>query len=218
MVVNGTGLIPYYTWNVTDGMYSNVFYGANFVDYVGKVEKKLTMVRPANGQQYDSYIMGYYFDLTINGTNAADSTTLAAINAIKAIPERVSYEQRDLVEAARAAYDKIATIEQQAQVGNYADLISAEQRIKSLTPEAETPVEEPVEQEKEKIGYGWIVGVFVVLVGIAAMVGAMVLRKDKGEEAQDSDDQAEPQETTEEEEIREIPEEEETQESASEEE
>ena len=134
------GLIPYFMWNVSGGMYSNVFYGANFVDYVGYVEEKLMMVRPVNGEHYDSFIMNQYFDFTLEGPAAPDDVALAAIRAIKAIPERVTLDDRGLVEAARAAYDKIATIAQQALVTNYADLVTAEQRIKALAAEAEVPV------------------------------------------------------------------------------
>lgn len=133
--INGMGLIPYFMWNATGGMYSNVFYGANFVDHVGYVENKLTMVRPVNGQNYDTYIFNQYFDLVIDGPTGADDVTLVAIAAINAIPERVAYEDKALVEAARAAYLKIATTEQQALVTNYTDLVSAEQRIVALTPE-----------------------------------------------------------------------------------
>ena len=161
--IDGMGMLPYYMWNVSDGMYSNVFYGANFVDYVGYVEDKLTMVRPVNGEGYDSYIYGQYFDMTIDGAQAADKVTVAAINAINAIPERVGYEDRALVEAARAAYTRIATLMQQAQVFNYADLISAEQRITALTPAEDLPgetgaaeetqaAEEPAAAEKDADG------------------------------------------------------------------
>ena len=174
--ITGIGMLPYYMWNATDGLYSNVFYGANFVDYVGYVQDKLTMVRPVNGEGYDSYIYGQYFDMTIDGAQAADKVTLAAIAAIDAIPERVTYEDRALVEAARAAYTKIATTMQQAQVHNYADLISAEQRITALTPTEEAPAEgeqttveteaaETAAEEGKKGGIGGILALLVVAVG-----------------------------------------------------
>lgn len=63
---------------------------------------------------------------------------MAAIRAIKAIPEKVAYSDKALVEAARDAYNKIATVAQQALVTNYADLVSAEQRIVALTPADDT--------------------------------------------------------------------------------
>ncbi len=168
VTVTGMGMLPYYMWNVTDSLYSNVFYGATFVDYVGYVEDKLTMVRPVNGQNYDSFIFRQYFDLTIDGASAADDVTLSAIAAIKAIPERVTYENRAVVEEARAIYSRIATIEQQALVTNYADLITAEQRIIALTPTEEAPTE-PVETEPaEKGSSGVIAG---ILLGAAAAIG-----------------------------------------------
>ena len=180
--INGFGLLPYFMWNATGGQYSNIFYGANFVDYVGFVEQKLTMVRPANGQNYDSFIMDQYFDLEIMGANAADDTTLAAIKAINAIPERVAFTDKDIVDAARAAYSKIATIEQQALVTNYGTLVSAEQRIIALDP-ANQETEEPVDQEEpKKSGNGWVVAVVIAVVAAAA--AAVVVLKGKKTEAQ----------------------------------
>ena len=142
VAIIGEGIIPYFMWNATGGMYSNVFYGANFVDYVGYVENKLTMVRPVNGQGYENYIYNHYFDLRVMGAAAADDVTLAAINAIKLIPERVTLKDRAVVEAARTAYNKIATIEQQALVTNYDTLVTAEQRIKALSSVEDEPTTE----------------------------------------------------------------------------
>ncbi len=164
--ITGMGLIPYFMWNVTGGMYSNVFYGANFVDYVGYVEDKLTLVRPVNGEKYDSFILNQYFDLVLDGPAAPDETAMTAISAIKALPERVSWDDKALVEAARVAYDKIATIQQQALVTNYADLVSAEQRIKQLDPANET--EEDTETDAPTAdapkGTNWFVILLLVLV------------------------------------------------------
>ena len=190
--INGTGMLPYYMWNVSDGMYSNVFYGANFVDYVGYVEDKLTMVRPSNGEGYDSYIYDQYFDMVIDGSQAPDDVAMAAIAAIRAIPERVTYENKDLVENARAAYTKIATIMQQAQVYNYADLISAEQRITALTPAEEVPgetgaaeetgetkaAEAPAEPEKEGNG-GTVALILILAVLLGGGAGWFFLKKRK---------------------------------------
>ncbi len=165
--VVGNGTLPYFMWNVTDNMYSNVFYGANFRDYVGYVDSKLTMLSPANGKYYDSFIMGQYFNRVLSGPNAPDDVTISAIAAIDAIPERVTYEDKALVEAARAEYSKIATTEQQALVTNYSKLVTAEQRILALTPEEEAP------QAVEESGFpwGWIVaGAAVVLLAVLALV------------------------------------------------
>ncbi len=172
--IDSMNMVPYFMWNATSGMYSNAFYGANFVDYVGYVEDKLTMVRPANGQNYDSYVMSQYFDMVIDGERAPDKTTLVAISAIKAIPSGVTYENKALVEAARAAYDKVATHEQKALVLNYSDLVSAEQRILALTP-TEEPTEPVEQEEKSGLGGGWI----AVIVAAVAVIAVAVLRKRK---------------------------------------
>ena len=176
VIVNGMGLLPYYMWNATDGMYSNVFYGANFVDYVGKVENKLIMVRPANGEQYDSFVLDQYFDVTIDGAKAPDDSAVAAINAIKNIPEKVSYDHKDIVEAARAAYEKIATLEQKALVSNYADLVSAEQRVAALDPnaqpEGEEPTQEPVTEEPKNGALGGVI--LCVVVGVVLLACGVV--------------------------------------------
>ena len=128
----GNETVPYFMWNVTGSMYSNVFYGANFVDYVGYVESKPIMVSPINGVGYDSFICNQYFGYRIEGPAAPDKITVAAINAIKLIPERVTLSDKSIVQAAREAYNKIATLEQMALVSNYNILVSAEQRIAAL--------------------------------------------------------------------------------------
>ncbi len=170
--IDGMGMVPYFIWNATGEMYSNVFYGANFKDYVGYVEDKIMMVKPVNGVGYDSYICDQYFDLRIDGPAAPDEVAVKAIKAIKAIPERVTYEDKGLVEAARKAYDKIATIEQMALVFNYSDLISAEQRITALTPPAEVKVE-------EKVNVALIVVLSILAVVLAAAVFVCIKFKEK---------------------------------------
>lgn len=170
--INGMGLVPYFMWNVTGGMYSNVYYGATFVDYVGYVDEKLIMVRPVNGEHYDTFITKQYFDLVIDGPTAPDDITMAAIKAIKAIPERVAYTDKALVEAARAAYSKIATTEQQALVTNYADLITAEQRIIALTP----VVDEPADAVPE-FSFDWVGLLIIVIVAAVLCGGAYVVSR-----------------------------------------
>ena len=132
----GKGIIPYFMWNVTS-LPSNFFYGANFVDYVGHVEDKIVMISPVNGKNYDSFVMGQYFGLNVNGAAAADDNTLAAIAAIQKLPANasdVTLAHKELVAAARAAYNKIMNDEQRALVPN--DLLtilkSAEQMIEDL--------------------------------------------------------------------------------------
>ncbi len=131
IIYQGLGIVPFFMWNAGD-VPQNVYFGANFVDYIGKTEGNLVLVAPVNGQQYDSFIMGQYFGTKIAGAAAADDVTLAAIAAIDRIPETVSLEDKPLVEAARAAYNRVVTKEQQALVTNYAKLESAEKRILDL--------------------------------------------------------------------------------------
>lgn len=191
--LDGIGIVPYYMWNITDGLYFNVYYGANFIDYVGYVEDKLTMIRPINGVGYDSFVYGQYFDLTMDGATAADKVTVAAMNAIDAIPEKVSFEQKALVDNARELYNKIATTEQQALVKNYADLISAEQRITALTPgegdeasEEDTEVmSEPVAEKtvRENVDGTGMLFVFIFVALIAA-IAAFFGIKNKEKHAQ----------------------------------
>jgi len=159
---------------VTGEMYSNIFYGANFVDYVGHVDKKLTMVHPVNGVGYDSFICDQYFDLRIDGPQAPDESAVEAIVAIKAIPERVSLKDKATVEAARAAYTKIATIGQQALVNNYSDLVSAEQRLKALAAAEEEKKNETGKEEETKKGSGALLAIFIAIGVIAALAVAFV--------------------------------------------
>ena len=171
VTITGMGLIPYYMWNANSGQYYDVFYGANFVDYVGYVDNKLTMVRPVNGQHYDTYILNQYFDLVIDGAAGADDITLAAIAAINAIPDRVTYAHKDIVVAARTAYNKISTKLQQSLVTNYDKLVSAEQRIAALTPGVEEE-EIPSVIEAVKNGAAWLAWVVIAL-GIAGVAVAV---------------------------------------------
>ena len=174
--IYGAGILPYYMYNSTDGMYSNVFYGANFVDYVGYVEDKMLLVRPANGKNYDSFIYGQYFDLdmVIDGAHAPDKLTLSVIAAIKAIPDNVTYEQRHLVEHARNLYNQIAEDLQRALVNNYKKLIDAEARILALTPTAPAPV-------AKKVAVGLIVGIafggLLLLVLLYSLVYSLIKSK-----------------------------------------
>ncbi len=174
VAINGLGIVPFFMWNVTGEMYSNIFYGATFVDYVGKVENKLTMVRPVNGVGYDSFICNQYFDLTIDGPAAPNDVAVDAINAIKAIPERVTYDDKALVDSARAAYGKVATLEQQALVTNYSDLVSAEQRIKALDPDAQKNDDTNTDNAKKSNTGVWI---WIVAILALVIVAAVLLIK-----------------------------------------
>ena len=144
----GLGIVPYFMWNVSS-MPNNFFYGANFVDYIGHTDSSLTMIAPSNGQNYSTFILNQYFGTYIKGAAAADDVTLAVIAAIDSLPENVSLSDKALVEAARAAYEAIATIEQQALVKNISKLTDAERRISDLEylQNQEQPTETPTEDE-----------------------------------------------------------------------
>ncbi len=179
VLIKPAGIVPWFMWNATGGMYSNCYYGANFVDYVGYVENKLVMVRPSNGVGYETFIMRQYFDFVFDGSVAAEDLTLEAIAAINRIPSRVELKDEAIVVAARAAYDKVLNKAQQALVSNFGVLLSAEQRITALKAAAEeTPGEEqpPVEEPADPTGSVWI-AVVVVLLCVGFITLRTVIRK-----------------------------------------
>ncbi len=182
--ITGNGQIPYYMWNATGGIYSNVFYGANFVDYVGYVEDKLMLVRPVNGQGYDSYIYRQYFDLVVDGSNAMDNNAVNFLNAMSKLPERVTLEHENLVIAARAAYNKIGDTVQKGLVQSlYTKLLSAEQRIKQLKAENVPPVVEPEVPTTSPIGL--IIAIVAVIVAGAGVAVFFLLKKRKTASAEE---------------------------------
>ena len=202
VAIIGNGQIPYFMWNATGGMYSNVFYGANFIDYIGYVDNKLIMVRPVNGQNYDTYILGQYFELgmVLDGAAAADKNTQAFIDAVNALPNPVGLSDEAAVIAARALYSKITNLEQQALASEaYAILQTAEQRIiklKETTGEEETP-EDPIVTDDSKVGTVIaLVIIAVLVVGIVTVVVMHTIRnkKAKAEEAAEAEEAEETKE------------------------
>ena len=149
--IEGLGILPYFMWNAAD-VPTSIYYGASFIDYIGHVEQKITMVRPVNGRCYDSFVLAQYFDTAVDGAAAADATTLKAIAAIKLIPDVVTLADKSLVEAARAAYNLISLLEQRALVTEYAKLTQAEKRIEDLEflekgEQPGNPVDPPAEPQ-----------------------------------------------------------------------
>ncbi len=187
MPYEGLGVIPYYMLSMSDGKYSNVFHGANFVDYIGHVDKDvnyITMVRPANGQYYDTFIYDQYFSLRYDGAAAADDVTLAAIAAIQKIVDitdagqSITLEHEELVIAARKAYDRIATREQQALVTNYNALVEAEKRIEALKVSHETETETtPVEDDANIMNDVLAIVTVVVFVGLIVLIVCLIQKK-----------------------------------------
>ncbi len=189
VTIEPLGIIPYFMWNATGGQYSNVFYGANFVNYVGKVENKLLMIRPANGQKYETYMFGHYFDNIIDGGAAMDSNTLAFVDAMSKLPERITLEHKSLVEAATAAYNKLSNTLQKGLVDTlYSQLISAQQRIAALEDQgnAGTPGDDkPIVDNDSNIGaiIAIVVAVVVVIAGVVVAV-LLIVKKRKAAPAE----------------------------------
>ena len=193
----GLGIVPYFMWNVTSWP-TNVYYGANFVDYVGCVDNKILMIRPSNGKNYNSFIFGQYFDTVVDGAPAADEITLEVIEAIKKIPEKVTLSDEALVIAARAAYNKIGTNEQKALVTEYSKLTAAEKRIADLkylqnedepvTPDTPDVPDEPTDNVDDGKSIGTLAIVFIVIgsvagaaaIGVGVCFGIVYLKRKKG--------------------------------------
>ncbi len=188
VIYHGLGIVPFYMIDAYSH-YSNTLYGATFVDYIGHNDGDLIMIRPSNGLYYDTFIFGQYFSTVIDGATSASDDTLAAIDAINKLPSAVQLSDKALVEAAREAYDKIVSLEQQALVYNYADLTKAETRIKALSnaatpdepgddepgddePGTDTPViDDPGEQPQG----GSDNTVVIVLIVLSSVLGAAVI-------------------------------------------
>ena len=191
IVIPGLGITEYFMYNVAS-LPTNVYYGANFVDYVGKVENKLIMVRPANGKNYDSFIWQMYFNVTVDGDIAPDDLTLSVISAINNLPEKVALSDKSLVVLARELYNKIVTNEQKSIVdenGLYAKLTAAEKRISDLEFLQNEENQEPNEPdnggnsgsgeddnvtEEPKASVGATVAIVILAIALAASVGTLV--------------------------------------------
>jgi hypothetical protein len=128
----GLGIVKYYMWNPT-AQYTNFYFGANFVDFIGDIDKNLVMVKPANGQNYKTFIFDQYFKTIVEGSNAATDETINVIALINAIPSRISLDHEEMIMKVRAAYDKITSFEQRAIIGEvYSKLSSAEATLEYL--------------------------------------------------------------------------------------
>ena len=185
--VDGLEIVPYFVWNASS-MPSNFYYGANFKNYIGRVENKMLMIAPANGEGYDSFIYSQYFTETLAGADAPDKTTTAAIKAIENLPEpkNITLAHKDLVIAARAAYDKIATDRQRALVTEYQKLTQAEKRISDLEAlnqgEGDNTTDEPTEGEAPDLTLvlSIVFGVLAAVAVAAAATFAVLYFKGRG--------------------------------------
>ena len=164
----GIGITDYYMWNIGDRPH-NFYFGSNFVDYIGHIEKDLVMVVPANGQNYNTFVFDQYFSTKVLGANAATDATLAVIRLIAALPASITLAQEELVKAARVAYDAIPSVEQKALVTNYSVLQSAESMIEYLKSREEGG-NQFVEPTVNKLsGTEIALIVLVVVFGVAAL-------------------------------------------------
>ena len=166
----GLGIVPYFMWNATDTPVV-IYYGANFANYVGRVDQNIAMVKPMNGIGYDSFVLNKYFTLAIDGASAADEITLTAIEAISRLPENITLADKALVVAARAAYDKITSGTQRDLVYNYEVLQRAEQTIEDLEHIAggDAPVDPTVPVVDDQASIKTILNIVIIAVIILAI-------------------------------------------------
>ncbi|MBQ7356615.1 MAG: leucine-rich repeat protein [Clostridia bacterium] len=179
VAVEGLGIIPYYMLNA-DFSPTNIFYGATFVDYIGHIENKIAMVRPVNARGYETFIFGQYFGSVIDGGAVKDAVTADAIEAISKLPSKITLADKELVLAARAAYNKILTNLQKSLVTNYSMLESAEKTISDLeyiqnqnkpeTPDTPTTPDVPDTPPTEEDTKDYTVLILSVSLGVAALV------------------------------------------------
>lgn len=177
--VSGLGIVPFYMWNATSG-WNNFYFGATFVDRVGHTERDLVMVKPVNGQNYDSFVASQYFGLVVSGDTAATQATLNVISMINALPKNIQLSHKAMVQEAYAAYNNLAT-DQQALVkaANYDVLSNAmamieayEYREPSTQPTDPTPT--PPEEDNN---VGAVVAIVILSVVVAGLAVFIVLDK-----------------------------------------
>ena len=175
----GLGIVPYYMWF---GGMSNFYFGANFVNHIGHLEdNQMVMVRPINGQHYDSFIFSQYFSTMVDGHYAPIADTLAVIEMIAALPDaaNVTFADKAAIEAARAAYNNLPNNAQKSLVDT--TRLDAAEMILNSYLEQDTPNENVGDVTEEKDFPVWAIvlisvgGTLVVCAG--AFVGFMLWKK-----------------------------------------
>ncbi|MBQ7642299.1 MAG: leucine-rich repeat protein, partial [Clostridia bacterium] len=171
-VYQGLGISKYFMWNYLNSG-NNFYYGANFDNYVGKVDRAIVMVSPVNGNNYDSFIFSKYFSASVSGAPAATTETLYAVGLIDLLPENISLSDEAEIVKARAAYDDIPTLEQKSLVTNYGKLTSAENTLQYLKSRSEsTPDDsESISEQTETKDNGGIIAIAIIS-GIVNLVFA----------------------------------------------
>ena len=180
VVIKGIEIVPFYMWNVSTDGYPTVYYGANFIDYIGHIKDndKILMVRPSNGNYYETFIYGQYFNTVVDGTAAPDDATLDAIKKISALPEKILLEHEHLVIAAREAYNKIVDNTQLGLVDEYYSILSkAENRIKALKGLQDDDTPEIIVPEVEEVNPVVRANTITVLIitGVLAVIGVVAV-------------------------------------------
>ncbi len=188
----GLGISKYYMWNVTSN-FTNFYFGANFKDYIGHNTGDLVIARPVNGQNYDSFIFGQYFDTVVYGASAPTLATLNVIKLINNLPANITLSSEAVITAAREAYNTITSTEQQALVTNYNNLVSAESTLTYLKNREEQNQpggeDEPVKpapnankfatfMKNNAFGFGFS-GVLIIAFAVVLFV---LLKRKRGEE------------------------------------
>lgn len=178
----GLEIVDFFMWNASSRL-NNLYYGANFVDYVGKVTAKLTMICPANGTNYEEFIFGKYFSVLVRSGYAATAQTKAVIALIEALPDSVTLEDEAKVVAARAAYDGLGITSQQSLVTNYSKLTKAESLIKyyKMQNDSSSSDDSSSSSNQNTVPTAvWIVIPCVLILCAAVVVYFAVFRKKKG--------------------------------------
>ena len=178
----GLHIVDYFMWNATSRL-NNLYYGANFVDYVGKVTAKLAMICPANGTNYDEFIFGKYFGVIVRGGYAATEQTKKVIALIDKLPDSVTLEDEARVVEAREAYDGLGITSQQSLVTNYGKLTKAESLIKYYKMQNDSSSADDSSSSSSQNAVPtavWIVVPCVLILCAAVVVYFAVFRKKKG--------------------------------------
>ena len=187
---NGLGIVKFYMWNLGSRL-NNYYYGANFVDYVGKVGTGLTMVYPANGSNYDSFVYAQYFATKVSGESAPTAATLAVIELIDKLPKGLTLADEEQVKAARTAYNNLGLASQQALVTNYSKLTDAESTIEYLkyNQDSSSSVDSSSDNgNKTDITWVWIVIPCVCIICAAVVLYFTVFSKRKGNKSETEED------------------------------
>lgn len=181
----GLGISDYYMWNASSP--NNYYFGANFVNNIGKFTPSLVMVSPANGTGYNTFIFEKYFNTFVLGSNAATDNTLQVIALIAALNSSITLDDEEAVAAARRAYEALPNLEQKALVSNYTKLTSAENTIEYLKQNNKPNVDPPKPDDPagavNALGIAGFTIAGLLLLALAGLAAYMFLEKKKAKEA-----------------------------------